>query len=466
MRPMTLMSKTILALVGAIAVAQSALAFTPTGPFESWQTPDLDYAARPIQGGAELGGPKNLGEEWRLNTPIITYGFDFTFLDYFGSNGVKAVDAAFTVFNRLPAVSRTSADLSEYITEGNQRINQSAQALNLLDLKSETMFLIIEHMGLMSETHTFDLRQRIAQTGGTCQFDYVVINRNFDPITWEPTHYVNGLLYTYQIEDLCPVRSVGDAVEIPVDPTGIVPTSVASAISGQQFGGFYLGLTRDDVGGLRYLYRHNNYNNEILPTDAIATTAVSPWTPVNPFTLTNLVSTNTLALRGGVEKITFVKTRYDSLFGSTFQPITYTYNLPIVTNFHVVNQTVRRTIVRPDILFTAADISAPPVYTATTRSISFITNGNTSVISTAGPGTIAPQMIVTFNKVGPLLFNSHPFFLDEQTAQAGFIWGSFDGTTNAPIIFPQGTSIREIENQVLNPALVDTNVSGAYNPVF
>src|SRR4051812_38687706 len=175
MRPMTSMSKTILGLAGALIIAQSASAFTLLGPLESWQTADLDYASRRIQGGAEIGGPKNLGDEWRLNTPIITYGFDHTFLDYFGSNGVKAVDSAFAVFNRLPRVSRTSADLSEYLTEGNQRINQSAEALHLLDLKSQTMWLIIEHMGLMAETHTFDLRQRIAQPAGACQFDYVII---------------------------------------------------------------------------------------------------------------------------------------------------------------------------------------------------------------------------------------------------------------------------------------------------
>lgn len=466
MRPMTSMSKTILGLVGAVVIAHSAAAFTLEGPFESWQTPDLDYATRLIQGGAELGGPKNLGDEWRLNTPIITYGFDYTFLDYFGSNGVKAVDAAFAVFNRLPPVSRTSADLSEYLTEGNQRINQSAEALNLLDVKSATMFLIIEHMGLMSETHTFDLRQRIAQPNApACFFDYVVITRNFDPITYEPTHYVNGVLYTYQIQDLCPVRTVGDAVEIPVDPTAITPTSVASGIQGSRFGGFYLGLTRDDVGGLRYLYRRNNFNNEVLPVDATVTTQVSPWTPVG-IGFTNAFATNTLALRGGIEKVNYVKVGYNSIFGSSFRPITYTYTIPMVTNFHLVNQTIRRTVRQPDILFTAADISAPPAYTSVGRSISFVTNGPTSVITTAGPGIIAPQTVITFNKIGPFLFSSNPFFLDEETSTLGYVWGSFDGTTNAPIVYPQGSSVRELESLVLNPALVDTNVPATYNPVF
>ena len=39
---------------------------------------------------------------------------------------------------------------------------------------------------------------------GTCNFNYVTVVRNFDPVTWEPTHFVNGTFYTYDIVDLCP----------------------------------------------------------------------------------------------------------------------------------------------------------------------------------------------------------------------------------------------------------------------
>ena len=42
--------------------------------------------------------PKNIGEEYRRNTPVMYYTFDANFLDYFGSNGVAAVDSAFTHF--------------------------------------------------------------------------------------------------------------------------------------------------------------------------------------------------------------------------------------------------------------------------------------------------------------------------------------------------------------------------------
>ena len=33
----------------------------------------------------------NLGEEYRWNSPIVTYTYDESFLSYFGSNGVVAV---------------------------------------------------------------------------------------------------------------------------------------------------------------------------------------------------------------------------------------------------------------------------------------------------------------------------------------------------------------------------------------
>jgi len=75
-------------------------------------TADLDYGVRfyyqNIDVGTRLGylengGPKNFGEGSRLAAPIVTYGFDDTFLEYFGSQGVAAVDSAMKVLNALPS---------------------------------------------------------------------------------------------------------------------------------------------------------------------------------------------------------------------------------------------------------------------------------------------------------------------------------------------------------------------------
>ena len=58
--------------------------------------------------------------------------------------------------------------------------------------------------------------------------------------------------------------------------------------------------------------------------------------------------------------------------------------------------------------------------------------------------------VLTFNSVGPLLQNIWPFFLSEANAfTIPFLWGSFDGSTNEPVVYPIGTSIQQIEAQVL-----------------
>jgi hypothetical protein len=479
-------------LLLALLLAKSSFGFSFYGPPESWQTQDKNHIARWFYGAViraqsdtfqfafdrvgppaidyggttDLGGSKNLGDEYRLNTPIITYAIDSSFYDYFGSNGVKAVDAAMTILNRLPPVSRTSADLSEFLTEGNQRINQRAQALQLIDLKSTVLHIMVERMGLFGETHVFDLHDRIT-TPVTCEFDYATAIRNFDPVTWEPSRIVNGTLYTYNIVELCPAFQEADAIERIANTTAFQFTAVATQ-QGLVYGGFYLNLTRDDVGGLKYLYRANNYNNEALPADAIVAPVSSPWTPVNTL-FTNLIATNTGALRGGIEKVSFVKTSFDSVFGTGFTPRTIRYSVPVVTNFHVIQQSVTRRILQPDIVFKAGDLTGGLFNATYQRSAPVvITNSALTGIngSGAGPGAFGPQATIIFNKVGPLLLNATDFFLDETTSTPSFQWGSFDGSTNAPIVYPSGTSIMAIESQVLNAQLQEPPDTSAFNPPF
>ena len=85
--------------------------------------------------------PQNKGEEFRWNTKVLYYACDQSFLDYFGANGVAAVDAAVAVFNSLPNAS--DADLNAFPLEAS-RINYTASALHLYDLKSTVMELLIE----------------------------------------------------------------------------------------------------------------------------------------------------------------------------------------------------------------------------------------------------------------------------------------------------------------------------------
>src|SRR5262249_28921723 len=107
-------------------------------------------------------------------------------------------------------------------------------------------------------------------------FDYVVIQRNWDPVTLAPTKYVNGNLFTYHVDQHCPPDVLGDrseALDFLVDPLGTYSTAVATMqvtfpIVPNDYGLFHTGLTRDDVACLRYLYATNNMNTEQSPPDA------------------------------------------------------------------------------------------------------------------------------------------------------------------------------------------------------
>jgi hypothetical protein len=446
-------------LLLGLTAAQHAGAFTLWGPLEAWQTGDLDYGDRYFYtvvellsglGSTENGGPKNFGEGSRLTTPIVTYGFDATFLDYFGSQGVAAVDSAMQVLNALPSAS--TANLANFLTDGNQQINYTAQALEMLDLKSTVMWLMAEHMGLLGETHVYDLLQRSHYDNAVCDYEYTVINRNYDPITYNPSTYVNGRGYYYQIWDGCSIGvAVGDAIEFPLDATASGFTAVATP-EGLELGGYYLGMTRDDVGGLQHLYKKNNYAFLTLDSNTVASPFFSSWQAVN--TTNPIVGiSNFSGLMGGVEKVTFVKVAYDSLLGTNFPPINYNFTVPYVTNYTLSQLKVTRTITAPDIIFTAADLvnsEAPFNYASLTRSGSFIASSYVSLGGGVVPSTIAASELVVLDNVGPVYFNLSPGFLSPYPylEYPVFNWGTFDGSTNPPILYPNGSSLAELEQQV------------------
>lgn len=629
---------------------QSASAFSMLGPFDSqYQVTQLSYQTRfinynegpSIASDSPLGGPMNLGEEYRYNIPTLTYAFDQSFLDYFGSNGVFAVEQAIAIMNGISNVSAYSPDLSEVPLEAT-RVNYRANALELIDLKSAALHCLVEQLGLADPVrYTWTLRARALPPGLSCPFyDYLVIKRNFDPVNWEPTSYVNATLYTYFIGEFCPVVDAAEAFETRVDPLSEFYTAVASP--NFWYGTFFTGLTRDDIGGLRYLLRTSNVNNEpaplgstliaggftntaarqLLSTSNLATLvfqsqtnppaalqALYPGLVIagNTTTFTNVVSTNTFsyftnfpyspagspaslvlvtnystnveprfqytfgnvvtnrytvngkvilrdttigpapfapagsgilstnvkdtlvtspvtgdyfllppelcgysivstqlitvfpltnnvvvstndpattnvngqffsrdvisyftnyifvvdpiecgtngpAFHAGINKVSFVRRSYDSLLGQFFEPLTNRFQLTMVTNSAAIVQTFERIITQPDILFTADDLVSPPTQWFIgvdwyNRTISF--NSNNALPNLPGPGLIQPVMNLTFNKVGPSFFNQGPFFLDEASSVPDFVWGSFDGSTNAPVIYPSGISIVDYENQVL-----------------
>ena len=70
-----------------------------------------------------------------------------------------------------------------------------------------------------------------------------------------------------------------------------------------------------------------------------------------------------------------------------------------------------------------------------------------------GPGIIEPTVIITFNNVGPSLYNTYPNFTSEEDVIGvrfnPFVWGSFDGSPAEPIVYPRDISLEHIEAIIL-----------------
>jgi hypothetical protein len=272
--------KNIFWLLATVVGAQSALGFALIGPTDvagtadSFETADIAYNV----GAAEHGTPKSLHDEYRRNTPIIYYAADQSFIQYFrgtnGDEGLRELDKAFAMYNSVGKVSQLNVD--DY-PEDSRRPNFQAQAIGLMDLKSEVMGLMSEQVGLFQPSRwvwMLSLRQQIPNVTPTCPFNmaYDIQQRNYsaDPVGQAdpPTSsYVNGVLYSYFILETCrPPNPIADAVEMPVDPLSQPYSAVADFSSlnyiGLLPGVFYTSLTRDDVAGMKYLYATNNFNNE------------------------------------------------------------------------------------------------------------------------------------------------------------------------------------------------------------
>jgi hypothetical protein len=291
---------------------------------------------------------------------------------------------------------------------------------------------------------------------------YIVIQRNFDPVTMAPSPYVNDTLYYYAIADPIPIgngQNYADAIELPVDPLQNFTTLATAADSiyglGIFSGSFFTGLTRDDVGGLRYLYRKGLDNSyyEGLVTNATTAGGGAVWTPVSGSN--NIVN---VGLRPGVDKFVFKPFKNDSGFGN-FIAFTNSNQDAYYTNSHLVKQTYGRGMVIPDIIFSAQDLpfgngNVPPVIS---RSMIYVNNANLNgggagTGFNAGPGNISPSLLIIFNKVGPFFFNQSPNFLDEANfGFFGFVWGSYDGTTNDPVVYPVGLTIQDLQQIIFAP---------------
>lgn len=419
--------------------AGSANAFSLLGPYADWMQVGNGFRLP-----GDIGGPMNLGEEYRWNVPVVTYAFDQSFLDYFGSNGVAAVESAIQVFNDLPPASEMV--LTNFPLEA-AWYNYPALSAHLHDLKTATLALLVEQLGLGEPQRSiFVLRQwHPVFINFAVEFNWppwaipdYITERNFDPETIATSHSVNGHLFTGQVaqgygydlafgyEDAYYALTT-DVFEYLIDPLQNYLSAVGDwrrRVASPYLSGLYFTgeLTQDDVGGLRYLLRSNNVNLEMLlpGTRGIGTNA-------NFYV--------DLALRPGVEKITFVRQLYDSLLGQAV-PLTNQFTDSYFTNGILTHQQLERVVTQPDILFSAADTSGsdpfPPPFTRTGTSNWW--NSSTIVGGTnLGPGIIRPPIKIIFARRSPLV---QTFDYSSQVKVYDYRWASFDGSTNAPIIYP------------------------------
>ncbi|MDB6110663.1 MAG: hypothetical protein JWR69_2413, partial [Pedosphaera sp.] len=358
----------------------------------------------------KVGGPMVLGEEYRWNVPIVTYGFDKSFLDYFGQPGVDAVEAAIQTINDLPPASSIALTNYPLNTTG---YNREAGAQRFFDLKSATLPMLLQQFGLTSPSaNVWALRRwdsniclfiLFVDSNGMGfipegMFDflgpYYVDQRNFDPITLQASRYVNETPYTYLITTL-PDCTAGYIQSLKVDPLAPSDTAVCDNGVLLNYGGglFYTGLTADDVGGLLYLHNRTNINVETLDASIF---------PDN-HTTNNLLRT---APRPGVEKITFVQ--HTTNFSGDFLTMTNQFTDAYFTNNAQVTQAVQRVTSQPDFLFSAKDIGFVTYNDGANPGISlrfcqppdtsgWINNsGLNGNLGGDGPGVIRPQVRITF----------------------------------------------------------------------
>jgi hypothetical protein len=265
---------------------QSSWAFSLGGPFppnanspDGWEQPVIGY-----QLGGDINTPKNIGEEYRRNTPVMYWTFDANFAGYFGSNGVVALRGAYAALNALTNADNYSQSLSEFPTESRHQ-NYKAQTLGLLDLKSWTLSMMVEQLGLCDPVrYAWTLHARSPGNNCPTTATYLVVQRNFDifnsplnQVQYSP--YVNNTLYSYTITEFCaPPNPLAVTVPFSVDPLADIYSPVAS-LGAIYWGEYYTGLTRDDVAGLRYLFTTNNINWETpAPAASLLTTNLGLYT--------------------------------------------------------------------------------------------------------------------------------------------------------------------------------------------
>jgi hypothetical protein len=450
--------------------------------------------------------PQARDEEYRWNVPVITYGFDQPFFNYFGTNGINSIEENFKILNNLPPVSQiTDQVLSNYLFSV-EDVNAQAIALRIIDLKSYAMPFILEHCGLAEpETYVWSARSRTVYSVGDTSFtNYTVIARNYDPITRFPSPVVNGVTYTYTVQ--------GDFLTV----LPFFSSTAVSGITGFQsrtvWGHSFWGLTYDDVGCFRQIYATNNFNMErVLPSlilrsaatgggggsgaftgsiwdgpfvsangvvsggiwdgtlTSSTTNALAGGTPATNTATTGLFNGVSVGLRGGLDKITFVRVNFDSLLGQGFLALTNNFGDQFITNGVIRTQQVGRLIFTPDIMFRAADLGLTGVglnrpVSSTAYTVPPINDYDINIPASSlagagpdgpnefinGPGILSPGNEYIFSSLLPWYYQETTGPTDGPNAFNGArgAWGTFD-SVSVKTIYPSFMNLQISDLELL-----------------
>jgi hypothetical protein len=173
------------------------------------------------------------------------------------------------------------------------------------------------------------------------------------------------------------------------------------------------------------------------------------------------LQTPTPQLYQGIGKVNFVNAQYDSDFGQNFDPITNNYTMEEIVNYQPVLQRFQRIVTQPDILLDAEDLASPNVsqigaaFPPIQRTISYTQDPQQQgAVAESGPGTITdyPTTFI-YNDAGAILgfdgdvVNGADTFLSIEPSI--FTWASYDSSTNAPFVYPDAASLKDLEGQLL-----------------
>jgi hypothetical protein len=136
----------------------------------------------------------------------------------------------------------------------------------------------------------------------------------------------------------------------------------------------------------------------------------------------------------------------------------------------------------PDILFSAGDLASGPAangFNGTVQRSNLNTVEDPQQVGSTvafGPGVINSPSVFTFNKVGPSFYNvsqpnSTALIPNEASGVQGLIWASFDGTTNDPIVYPNGSYTNLLAAVLIqispaNGSLPNGTNNVAYGPIL